>query len=310
MEPPEKGQLDELIMTETTSQSKLLVKSHIDTAGFYQNITAKSAGWGLLNFKAKSFRRGDTWTENTGDSEYAIVLLGGNFSVNSSQGNWKTVNGRTDVFSGLAHALYLPRHTEFTLTADSDVLDIACGYCVTDQDHPARLITPQAVHEMGIEIRGGDNATRQINSILPPGSDCHRLVCVEVYTPSGNWSSFPAHKHDERKLDDKGNVLEACLEETYFYKIDRPQGFAIQRVYNDDKSMDELALARNNDVVLVPSGYHPVAAGPGYNVYYLNFLTGSDQLLTATNDPDHEWVYDSWQGLDPRVPVVTLDMHN
>ncbi len=84
----------------------------------------------------------------------------------------------------------------------------------------------------------------------------------------------------------------------------------MQPLYNDDKSMDELALAQSNDVVLVPSGYHPVAAAPGYNVYYLNFLVGSDQLLTATNDPDHEWVYNSWQGLDPRVPVVTLEMNN
>ena len=183
-------------MVKTTSPSELLVKSRIDEAGFYQNITPKSAGWTLLHFKARTLKRGDTWTENTGDMEYAIVLLGGNFSVASSRGCWKTVHGRTDVFSGLAHALYLPRNTEFTLTADSDLLDIACGYCATDQDHPARLVTPEDVEGMGIEIRGGDNATRQINSILPPGSACHRLVCVEVYTPPGNWSSFPAHKHD------------------------------------------------------------------------------------------------------------------
>ncbi|MCH7920605.1 MAG: 5-deoxy-glucuronate isomerase [Planctomycetes bacterium] len=297
-------------MIRTQTQSRLLVKPHDDEAGFYHSITAESAGWSLLNFKAKTLRQGEAWSENTGEMEYAIVLLAGNFSVDSSRGSWTTVNGRRDVFSGLAHALYLPRQTQFTLRAESEALDIACGYCATDQDHPARFITPEAVHDMGIEIRGGDNATRQINSILPPGSDCHRLVCVEVYTPSGNWSSFPAHKHDERKLDANGDVLEACLEETYFYKIDKPQGFAIQRIYNDDKTMDELALARGNDVVLVPSGYHPVAAGPGYNVYYLNFLAGTDQLLTATQDPDHAWVYDSWQGVDPRVPMVTLDMNN
>ena len=92
---------------------------------------------------------------------------------------------------------------------------------------------------MGIEFRGGDNASRQINSILPPGSKCHRLVCVEVYTPSGNWSSFPAHKHDIRQTDPvTGEVTEACLEELYFYKIDKPQGFAIQKIYTDDRSLD------------------------------------------------------------------------
>jgi 5-deoxy-glucuronate isomerase len=187
------------------------------------------------------------------------------------------------------------------------VLDIACGWCETDEDHPAYFKRPE---EVAIEIRGGDNATRQINSLLQPGFNCHRLVSVEVYTPSGNWSSFPAHKHDTRKVDDNGNVLEACLEETYFYKIDKPQGFAIQQIYNDDRSLDEIAVARNNDVVLVPRGYHPVAAGHGYNVYYLNFLTGSDQSLANTDDPDHKWIYNSWKGRDPRVPMVTAEMNN
>ncbi len=187
------------------------------------------------------------------------------------------------------------------------MLDIAYGWCETDEEHPAYFKRPE---EAAIEIRGGDNATRQINSLLQPGFDCHRLVSVEVYTPSGNWSSFPAHKHDSRKVDEDGNVQEACLEETYFYKIDKPQGYAIQQVYNDDRSLDEIAVARNNDIVLVPEGYHPVVAGHGYNVYYLNFLTGSDQSLANTDDPDHKWIYNSWKGRDPRVPVVTAEMNN
>ena len=130
---------------------------------------------------------------------------------------------------------------------------------------------------------------------------------VEVYTPSGNWSSFPAHKHDERILDENGKVREARLEETYFYKTDKPQGYAIQQIYSQDRSLDELAVARNNDLVMIPSGYHPVAAGHGYNIYYLNFLTGSDQSLAATDDPDHKWIYDSWMGKDPRIPMVTAN---
>ena len=214
------------------------MKPHDDEAGFYHSITAESAGWSLLNFKAKTLRQGEAWSENTGEMEYAIVLLAGNFSVDSSRGSWTTVNGRRDVFSGLAHALYLPRQTQFTLRAESEALDIACGYFAPDQDHPARFITPEAVHEQGTESRGGDNATRQINSILPPGSDCHRLVCVEVYTPSGNWSSFPAHKPDERKLDANGYVLAACMEETYFSQLDKPPGLASQRIYYYIKHMD------------------------------------------------------------------------
>jgi 5-deoxy-glucuronate isomerase len=284
-----------------------LLSKSVPGFGIYQSVLKADTGWQYLNFQARLMLKGEKWIANTRDNEYAIVLLGGNFSVKSEKGDWESVNGRKDVFSGIAHTLYLPRNTEFELTAESEVLDIGYGWCQTDEDHPAYFKRPE---EAAIEIRGGDNATRQINSLLQPGFDCHRLVSVEVYTPSGNWSSFPAHKHDVRKVDDQGKVLEACLEETYFYKIDKPQGFAIQQIYNDDRSLDEIAVARNNDVVMVPEGYHPVVAGHGYNVYYLNFLTGSDQLLTSTDDPDHKWIYDSWKGRDPRVPVVTAGMNS
>ena len=289
--------------------NKLLVKSKDTPKGVYQEVTPEKAGWENLHFSAREIESGGEWSGQTGDCEYAFVLMGGEFSMRSSRGEWKTEKGRKDVFSGLPHAVYLPPETEFSLKAESDLLDIACGKCAARDHFPARMITPEDVHRMGIEIRGGDYATRQINSILPPGSECQKLVCVEVYTPSGNWSSFPSHKHDLRSKDQEGNLIEASLEETYFYKIDKPQGFAIQRVYTGDGELDELNLAMNNDLVMVPKGYHPVAAGHGYNVYYLNFLAGSDQSLANTDDPDHEWIYHSWKGLDPRVPLVTLDMN-
>lgn len=136
------------------------------------------------------------------------------------------------------------------------------------------------------------------------------MVAVEVYTPSGNWSSFPAHKHDERKLDTDGNLIEASLEEIYFYKIDKETGYAIQQVYTDDGSLDELMQVRTNDAVLVPKGYHPVVAGHGYNCYYLNFLAGSDQSLANTPDPNHKWIFNSWKGFDPRVPMVSAKMNS
>lgn len=284
-----------------------LLAKPVAKSGIYQSVLKEETGWQFLNFQARLMAKGEKWMGNTEGNEYAIILLGGNYSVKTDKGNWETVNGRKDVFSGIAHSLYLPRNTQFELTAESEILDIAYGWCETDQDHPAYFKRPG---EAAIEIRGGDNATRQINSLLQPGFDCHRLVSVEVYTPSGNWSSFPAHKHDIRKLGENGEVLEACLEETYFYKIDKPQGFAVQQVYNDDRSLDEIAVAKNNDVVLVPEGYHPVVAGHGYNVYYLNFLTGSDQSLASTDDPDHLWIYGTWKGLDPRIPMVTAEMNN
>ncbi len=275
-------------------------------SAIYQQVTKEDGGWQYLNFAARKMRQGEVWKGDTGDHEYAIILLGGNYRVTTNKGSWETINGRKDVFSGIAHSLYLPRYTQFELMAESDTLDIAYGWCETDQDFAPVFKTPD---EVQVEIRGGDNATRQINDLLGPGFPCHRLVAVEVYTPSGNWSSFPAHKHDERIVGADGKLLEARLEETYFYKINKPQGYAMQRVYTGDGSLDEISIARNNDVVLVPRGYHPVVAGHGYDVYYLNFLTGSDQSLANTPDPDHAWIFNTWKGIDPRIPMVTANMN-
>jgi 5-deoxy-glucuronate isomerase len=133
-------------------------------------------------------------------------------------------------------------------------------------------------------------------------------VVVEVYTPSGNWSSYPPHKHDTHRQNSSGEVIEACLEEIYFYKIDRDDGYAIQHIYTDDRNIDELTIAHNNDVIIVPAGYHPVAAAHGYNVYYLNFLAGSAQSLANFDDPAHSWIKNTWKKKDPRLPIVTLEM--
>lgn len=220
-----------------------------------------------------------------------------------------TDGARRNVFDGLPHGVYLPPNTEFAITGKSKTVDIAYGHTKGDSARKGFFVTPEDVERFGIEFRGGDNASRQINSILPPGAACHRLVCVEVYTPSGNWSSFPAHKHDTRKVDGGGKVLEAALEEVYFYKFDKPQGFALQRIYTDGRELNEIAEPHTDDVVLVPRGYHPVAAGHGYNTYYLNFLAGSDQSLAATDDLDHKWIYGTWKTMDSRLPLVTLDMN-
>ncbi len=111
-------------------------------------------------------------------------------------------------------------------------------------------------------------------------------------------------------MDANGNVTEACLEEFYFYKIDKEQGYAIQQVYTTDGSLNELMQVKTNDIVLVPKGYHPVAAAHGYNCYYLNFLAGSDQSLANTPDPAHEWIFNSWKGIDLRIPIVNAEMNN
>lgn len=287
-----------------SSNSRLHVRP-TTAAGEYTRVAPESAQWEHLGFGARLMTAGEEWEVHSGGFEYGLVVLGGRCSVRSSRGSWPRIGRRAGVFSGMPYGLYLPPNTHFRVTAESDQLDLAYGWCAAAGVYPARLVTPETV---AIELRGGENASRQINSIFPPGFGCERLVAVEVYTPPGNWSSYPPHKHDVHRVDAAGHLLEADLEEIYFYKIDPPQGYVIQCVYTSDARLNESIVARNNDVVLVPEGYHPVAAAPGYNTYYLNFLAGSAQSLANSDDPDHAWVKQTWHNQDPRVPVVTLAM--
>src|SRR6266487_1245600 len=274
-------------------------------------VTPELAGWDYIHFQVRRLSARGRWSFATGEHELALLPLGGSLDVESDDGGWQGVGGRTSVFAGLPYALYLPRRTSFTATAYADC-EFAVAWAPTDQDHPPRLVTPE---DVTIEIRGGDNATRQINNMLAPGFDCHRLVVVEVYTPGGSWSSYPPHKHDVHKMDAAGRVLEADLEEVYYYKIDRPEGFAFQRIYTDPESplhraghpIDAVLLARDNDAVLVPEGYHPVASAPGYTTYYLNVLAGSAQSLANSEDPRHAWVKETYRGRDPRVPIYNVE---
>jgi 5-deoxy-glucuronate isomerase len=284
--------------------SPLLVAADV-SAEEYIHLSPADAGWDYLHFSARHMHGSSSFDFETGENELALVVLGGVIEVNSNRGKWTTVGRRPNVFSGMPYTLYLPRQTRFSVKVASEQADIGYGWCAAKEDHPARLITPE---EVAIEIRGGGNATRQINKMIPPGFDCSRIVVVEVYTPSGNWSSYPPHKHDEHRLDAQGNLVEADLEEIYFYKIDRPEGFAYQRIYTADHRLDELILVHDSQLVISPEGYHPVVTAPGYNCYYLNMLAGSAQTLAATDDPELTWVKNTWVNKDPRLPIVTMDM--
>jgi 5-deoxy-glucuronate isomerase len=181
------------------------------------------------------------------------------------------------------------------VTADSDC-DLAFCYSRAEEQHPAQLVTPDQV---SIEIRGGGNATRQIHAMLPPDFPAHRLLVVEVFTPDGNWSSFPPHKHDVHNPP-----AEVDLEEIYYFRIERPEGFAIQKVYTPDRRIDQTLTVRDGELVLVPEGYHPVVAAHGYNVYYLNALAGSARSMASSDDPDYAWVRSAWREKDPRLPMI------
>jgi 5-deoxy-glucuronate isomerase len=271
------------------------------------SVTPESAGWDYIYFQARRLGTGESWSFDTGDHEFAFVNLTGRYAVKSNRGEWSGIGGRKSVFESAAHALYLPRHTQLTVTAE-EAGEFAVTWVATDEDHDPWLIKPEDVPSA---IRGGDNVSRQINDLLPPGSPVHRLVLVEVYTPSGNWSSYPPHKHDIHIEDENGNLIEADLEEVYFYQIDKPEGYAYQRVYTDENSpmhqagqpIDALMRATHNSAVLVPEGYHPVVSAPGYTTYYLNVLAGSAQSLANQDDPQYTWVKQNYTKVDERLPL-------
>jgi len=271
------------------------------------SITPESAGWDYISFQARRLAKGASWSFDTGENEFAFVNLTGRYSVSSNRGDWQGIGGRANVFTSAAHALYLPRRTQLTVTAE-EAGEFAVTWVPTDEDHDPWLIRPEDVPS---GIRGGDNVSRQINDLLPPGSPVHRLVLVEVYTPSGNWSSYPPHKHDVHIEDADGTLIEADLEEVYFYRIDRPKGFAYQRVYTDEHSplhqagqpIDALVRVGHNEAVLVPEGYHPVVSMPGYTTYYLNVLAGSAQSLANQDDPNYSWVKENYTKIDERLPL-------
>jgi 5-deoxy-glucuronate isomerase len=254
-------------------------------------------GCEYLSFENRKLQAGERYEAETGGNELAIVLLGGVCDIESSRGKWTSVGGRKNVFDGMPHTLYLPIHTKFTITSQAGC-DLALCFSRAEKEYAAKLVTPE---EVGVEIRGGGNATRQINSMIPPGFPAQRLIVVEVYTPAGNWSSFPPHKHDVHNPPG-----EVDLEEIYYYRIERPEGFAIQKVYTADRRIDETITVRDGELVLIPEGYHPVAAAHGYNVYYLNALAGTAHSLAASDDPDYAWVRGTWTTKDARVPVVRL----
>lgn len=280
-------------------------------SGVIVEVDPALAGWEYIHFQSRRLEAGRSWSFSPGEYEVALVVFSGTLSVASNRGEWPEIGKRSQVFAGLPEALYLPPQSTLTVSAQTDC-QFGVAWAAASKDHPPHLIRQG---DITVEIRGGDNVTRQINGIIRPGFDCDRLVVVEVYTPSGNWSSYPPHKHDVHRVDEAGNLVEADLEEIYYYKIDKPEGYAFQRIYTGETSplqkagqpIDEVLMLRNDDLVLVPEGYHPVTSAPGYTTYYLNVLAGSAQVLTAVDDPHYSWVKDTYRVKDGRVPIYPVD---
>lgn len=267
--------------------STLLVKPNFTTISDkvvrLHKVTPQNAGWHYVGFEMYRLSAGANLSEMGDANEVCVVLLSGTAQLVSGDVDSGSVKGRNSVFDKTPPtALYAPMHTSWSVAAISDCEIAICRAPGIEGKHPARLIRPE---DMSLEVRGSGTNTRHVCNILPETEPADSLLVVEVITPSGNWSSYPPHKHDRDNLPE-----ESYLEETYFHKLNPPQGYVHQRIYTDDRQLDETLSAENENVVLVPKGYHPVGVPHGYESYYLNVMAGPKRIWKFYNDPDHEWI--------------------
>jgi 5-deoxy-glucuronate isomerase len=250
-------------------------------------VTPQTAGWQYLSFRVVALAAGEQYTVHSGGEEVALVPLQGAGRLTVDRGEYTL--SRSSVFTGPPSLLYAPPRQTIQVTAEH-AFEFAIGGAPATGKYGVRLIRPG---EIKCEIRGGGAAQRQVNHILAPPLPAERLILFEVYVPGGAWSGWPPHCHD-------GADGSPYLEETYYYRIDPVDGFAIHRNYRLDGTFDELLLVRNGDLVLVTQGYHPVAAAPGSNVYFLNYLAGElldeERARPPLDDFHYAWMKKDWEG--------------
>lgn len=263
--------------------ASLLARPHpADADGRVLSVTPESADWAYVGFEVFDLPADQELTQATGDREHCLVVLSGRVDVATRDQRWNDLGERDDVFQQIRpYAVYVPNEATWTATARTD-MQLGVASAPGFGNHPARLIRPE---DMSTETRGKGTNVRHIHNILPDDQPADSLLVVEVYTPAGNWSSYPPHKHDSDRMPE-----ESSLEETYYHRLSPSQGFAFQRVYTDDRTIDETMTVHDGDVVMVPRGYHPVGAPHGYDLYYLNVMAGPTRAWRFHNDPDHEWM--------------------
>ena len=271
--------------------SLLFRKQSPDSKGRIQKINPESAGWNYVGFEVFMLKSGESLKQETGVREVCLVLVSGKANVKLLHKSWENLGERLTVFGSKSvaegkppYAVYVPDKDEFSVEALTD-LELAVCSAPGLGNFPASLIKPE---HMTYETRGHGTKTRHVCNILPETADADNLLVVEVITPNGNWSSYPPHKHEADNLP-----RESALEETYYHRLNPPQGFAFQRVYTDDLSLDETMTVQDHDVVMVPRGYHPVGAPHGYDLYYLNVMAGPKRIWKFHNDPRHEWIVEN-----------------
>lgn len=267
--------------------SKLLVRPAKAGTGRIAHVTPQSAGWTYVGFDLHRLAPGETASGKSGDREVCLVFVAGKGKATASGRDFGLLGERMSPFEGKPWSLYVPQGTDWSVTAETGLELAVCSAPGLGGGLPVRVIAPD---ELGQETRGKGTNTRYVTNILPEGEPADSLLVVEVITPGGHTSSYPPHKHDRDDLP-----VESLLEETYYHRLNPPQGFAFQRVYTDadaagNRALDEAMAVEDGDIVLVPEGYHPCAACHGYDLYYLNVMAGPKRTWKFHNAPEHEWL--------------------
>jgi 5-deoxy-glucuronate isomerase len=273
------------------SSMNLLVKAQ-QTGREIVRVTPASAGWRFVGFGAYRLEpaapagaAAEALDLYFPDREMCVVVLSGKVSIEAGTQQWASVGERRSVFDDIGpYALYAPPGTRVHVAnADAGApAEVAVCDAPASGLHPLRMIEPGQVKA---SVRGQGLNTRYVRDILPQSETAESLLVVEVRTPAGHSSSYPPHKHD---ADDVPR--ESSLEETYYHRLNPPQGFAFQRVYTDERDIDQALAVEDHDVVMVPRGYHPVVVPYGYDSYYLNVMAGPKRIWHFKNDPAHEWM--------------------
>ncbi|SDI39984.1 5-deoxy-glucuronate isomerase [Alteribacillus bidgolensis] len=254
-----------------------------DGVSLVHEVTSENSDLKYVSFKMVDLEAGGAYKEKLGKLEVCVVAVTGKITVSDDQEMFEKIGTRDSVFEKKpTDSVYISNDQSFEVKAESKAR-IALCYSPSDEQLPTKLIKAE---DIGVEYRGKGNNKRMVHNILPDDNPAaNSLLVVEVFTESGNWSSYPPHKHDRDKLPE-----ESMLEETYYHEQDPGQGFVFQRVYTDDRSLDETMTVENGDMVIVPKGYHPVGVPEGYTSYYLNVMAGPERIWKFHNDPDHEWI--------------------
>lgn len=261
-----------------------LLRRPVAATGKVHDITPASAGWGYVGFGLYRLKAGESAAEMTGDTEVILVLVEGKAEIEGGGKDFGELGDRMHVFEQKPpHCVYIPAGASWAARATTDCTLAVC----TAPAMPGREAAVIGPSGIALTQRGQGANTRYIFPIAMEERDvADSLLVTEVFTPQGNWSSYPPHRHDEERFPEM-----TYLEETYYHRLNPAQGFGFQRVFTEDGSLDETMAVSDGDVVLVPKGHHPCGAPYGYDMYYLNVMAGPLRKWRFQNHPDHDWIF-------------------